>query len=113
MPAISASSRATSTPVTSSTTTMPQIVRVERWRERRRSARPANGSTHSTGRHAKMPPKVTSLMVCPMYVVSKSVAWMNGKTPVTLGGCRKYEKNAGARRPAFMPRFVMSFTVRL
>ena len=60
-----------------------------------------------------MPPNVTSLMVCPMYVVSNGAACRYGNTPVALGGCKKYANRAGAKRPMFQPRFVMSFTVRL
>ena len=44
----------------------PMMVRVERWRMRSARMRFANGITHSTGKHARMPPNVTSLMVCPM-----------------------------------------------
>ena len=113
MPAISASASATMTPPSSSTTMTPAMVRVERWLMRSCRTRFANGSTHSTGRHAKMPPKVTSLMVCPMYVVSNGAGCKYGNTPVALGGCRKYANSAGAKRPMFHPRFVMSFTVRL
>ena len=65
------------------------------------------------GRHASTPPNVTSLMVCPRYVVSNGAGCRNGNTPVMEGGCRKYANSAGAKRPMFQPRFVMSLTVRL
>lgn len=47
-----------------------------------------NGSTHSTGRHAKMPPKVT-LMVrpCTRYRTAPAVTY--GEHAYRLGGCRK------------------------
>ena len=91
----------------------PAMVRVERVLNRSSKMRLANGSTHRMGRHASTPPNVISLMVCPRYVVSNGAACRNGNTPVTLGGCKKYANSAGAKRPMFQPRFVISFTVRL
>lgn len=66
MPASSASSSATSTPEATSTTMMPKMVRVSAWRARIPRMRRVKASTHKMGRQARMPPKVTSLMVCPM-----------------------------------------------
>ncbi len=49
----------------------------------------AKAMTQRMGRHMNIPPKVTSLMVCPKYVVSNVVGCSQGNTPVVVGVCRK------------------------
>ena len=46
----------------------------------------AKGSSHNTGRHARMPPNVTSRTVSPINVVSNTAGKMNGNVPSTVGG---------------------------